>query len=281
MYNEENRISLQNALDNKNYKRAFEKINENISKFCLNIQKLQDYSFKIGSKSDNIENSKKIDSLIIETGDLISETFDLLKIIQDFKYNKKNEKIENITEANSLEDKCNSLNKQFEDITNKIQKQNLNIIERVKSSFRFSTFSNTDMPIYDENNYNNENEFNNGKQFLDGIKSKKKQNAAIEKANHKIQASMEKISFKSSNSNSNKYNNNSDNSFKFNNNDNPFLINKNKINDSMELKIEKRIFDALNEPKYSFFNRNKKQIVLFIIFIIIIIIIIILYKFFI
>ena len=136
------------------------------------------------------------------------------------------------------------------------------------------------MPIYDENNYNNENEFNNGKQFLDGIKSKKKQNAAIEKANHKIQASMEKISFKSSNSNSNKYNNNSDNSFKFNNNDNPFLINKNKINDSMELKIEKRIFDALNEPKYSFFNRNKKQIVLFIIFIIIIIIIIILYKFF-
>ena len=92
---------------------------------------------------------------------------------------------------------------------------------------------------------------------------------------------MEKISFKSSNSNSNKYNNNSDNSFKFNNNDNPFLINKNKINDSMELKIEKRIFDALNEPKYSFFNRNKKQIVLFIIFIIIIIIIIILYKFFI
>ena len=54
MFDNENRILLQNALDNKNYKRAFEKINENISKFCLNIQKLQDYSFKIGSKSDNI-----------------------------------------------------------------------------------------------------------------------------------------------------------------------------------------------------------------------------------
>ena len=54
MFDNENRILLQNALDNKNYKRAFEKINENISKFCLNIQKLQDYSFKIGSKSNKI-----------------------------------------------------------------------------------------------------------------------------------------------------------------------------------------------------------------------------------
>ena len=90
MFDNENRISLQNALDNKNYKRAFEKINENISKFCLNIQKLQDYSFKIGSKSDNKENSKKIDCLIIETEDLISETFDLLKLY--FKYNKKMKK---------------------------------------------------------------------------------------------------------------------------------------------------------------------------------------------
>ena len=33
MFDNENRISLQNALDNKNYKRAFEKINENISNF--------------------------------------------------------------------------------------------------------------------------------------------------------------------------------------------------------------------------------------------------------
>ena len=40
------------------------------------------------------------------------------------------------------------------------------------------------MLIYDNNN-NNENEFNNGKQ--DGIKSKKKQNAEIEKVNYKIQ----------------------------------------------------------------------------------------------
>ena len=41
------------------------------------------------------------------------------------------------------------------------------------------------MLIYDDNNNNNENEFKNGKQ--DGIKSKKKQNAEIEKVNYKIQ----------------------------------------------------------------------------------------------
>ncbi len=48
------------------------------------------------------------------------------------------------------------------------------------------------------------------------------------------------------------------------------------MNDSMELKIEKRIFDALNEPNHSFFNRNKKRIIFFIIIIVIIIVIIIL-----
>ena len=39
----DNRFSLQNALDNKNYKRAFQKINENIFKYCLNIEQLKDY----------------------------------------------------------------------------------------------------------------------------------------------------------------------------------------------------------------------------------------------
>ena len=89
----DNRFSLQNALDNKNYKRAFQKINENISKFCLNIQQLQDYSLKIGSKSDNTEKNNAIDNLITETADLISETFDLLKLIQDYNYNKKMKKL--------------------------------------------------------------------------------------------------------------------------------------------------------------------------------------------
>ena len=57
--------------------------------------------------------------------------FNIRQLIKDYKEFKANETIENITEGNLLEEKCNSLNKQFEDIINKIKKQNLNIIQRV------------------------------------------------------------------------------------------------------------------------------------------------------
>ena len=263
----DNRFSLQNALDNKNYKRAFQKINENIIKFCINIQHLQDYSLKIGSKSDNTEKNNSIDELITETGDIISETFDLLKLIQDYNYIQKNEKIENITEANSLEDKCQLYNKQFEDIINKIKSQNMNIIRRAKSSVRFSNFSNTDMPIYDENNINdnNTNNIKNGKEFLDGIISKRKQNEIIEKTTFKIKASIDRISLKKNNKNSstsltnlNEY----ETSFKF----------KKDLNESMKIKIEQKLFDALDGPKINFFKKHKYKIIcIFLIFIIFII----------
>ena len=256
----DNRFSLQNALDNKNYKRAFQKINENISKFCLNIQQLQDYSLKIGSKSDNIEKNNAIDNLITETADLISETFDLLKLIQDYNYNKKNEKIENITEANSIEDKCQLLNKQFEDITNKIKSQNMNIIRRAKSSIRFSNFSNTDMPIYDENNINenNSNNIKNGNEFLNGISSKRKQNEIIEKATFKIKASIDRISLNKNKQNSSNslYNlNDYETSFKF----------QNDLNESMKRKIEQKLFDSLDGPKINFFTKHKYKIIFFLI----------------
>ena len=56
----ENRISLQNALNRKNYERAFVKIQANINTFCQNIQSLQNYSLFVGSKSDNKETSEKM-----------------------------------------------------------------------------------------------------------------------------------------------------------------------------------------------------------------------------
>ena len=57
---------------------------------------------------------------------------------------------------------------------------------------------------------------------------------------------MEKGSFKSSNSNyyNNNNSNNSSNNYKFNSNFNPFFFIKR--NDSIELKIQKRIFNTLN-----------------------------------
>ena len=56
----DNRISLQNALSKKNYDRAYVKIKNNIKTFCTNIQELQDYSLKVGSKSDNKEKSEQM-----------------------------------------------------------------------------------------------------------------------------------------------------------------------------------------------------------------------------
>ena len=261
--NNDIRINLQNDLDNKNYKQAFEKINENISKFCLNIQELQDYSLKIGSKYDNNEKNKKIELLIIETGDKISETFDLLKLIQDYNFNQRNEKIEYITEANSLEDKCQLFNKQFEDITNKIKTQNLNIIKRAKSSIRSSNFSNLDMPVYDENNIN-DNNIKNGNEFLDGIINKRKQNDLIDKANYKIRESIGRISLKKN------FNHNSNNNFS--DDELPFRFKKD-LNESMRIKIEKKLFESLDGPRINFLSKHKYKIIVSIIICIIVFII--------
>ena len=53
------RNSLIENLTNKNYAIAFNTINTFIDKICSNIQLLQDYSLRIGSKSDNKEKSEK------------------------------------------------------------------------------------------------------------------------------------------------------------------------------------------------------------------------------
>ncbi len=71
------RLSLENALKSNNYEHAFEKINSKITSFCSKIQTLQDYSLCLGSKLDNKQKSEDIEKIILETGDEISETFNL------------------------------------------------------------------------------------------------------------------------------------------------------------------------------------------------------------
>ena len=55
-----NRISLNNALNSKNYTHAFNKIRTNFTQITKHIQSLQDYSLRIGSRSDNKEKSEKM-----------------------------------------------------------------------------------------------------------------------------------------------------------------------------------------------------------------------------
>lgn len=152
------------------------------------------------AKKCNTINLYKRDNLILGTADLLAETFQMLNDIKDFNFNTKNEKIENITEANELEDKCNHYRSVFEDLTKKLKTQNANIIRRAhKSSMRFSFASDKEFSFVDDgtnNNTNNENDFafTNGKEFLDGISSKQKQNTAIDQANVKINSISRKSS---------------------------------------------------------------------------------------
>ncbi len=184
------RLSLEKALESNNNIHAFEKINTNISSFCSNIQHLQEYSLYLGSKQDNKEKGSEIDKTIIETADKIAETFTLIEIIKNFDYKDRNQKIQNITKANRLEDECNKYKKIFDDLTDKIKQQNINLIKQARNSVRysnFSDFSNDDQPV---NNNNINIGFQNGKEFLDGIEMKKKQNDAINKAAKKIERSL-------------------------------------------------------------------------------------------
>ena len=105
----------------------------------------------------------------------------------------RNQKIENITEANRLEDECNKYKKIFDDLTDKIKQQNLNLIKQARTSIRLSNFSdfsgeihlNNDEPIIN-------NGFQNGKEFIEGIEMKRKQTDAINKATKKIEQTLSK-----------------------------------------------------------------------------------------
>ena len=188
-----NRLSLQNALESNNNTRAFEKINQNISSFCSNIQILQDYSLCLGSKQDNKEKGEEIEKIIIETADKIAETFNLIEIIKNFEYKDRNIKIQNITKANRFDDECNKYKKIYDDLIDKIKKQNLNLIKQARTSIRYSNFSDFSGEIHlnDEQPTNNV-EFQNGKEFLEGIEVKRKQNNAINKATRKIERRISK-----------------------------------------------------------------------------------------
>ena len=185
------RQSLEKALSSNNNAYAFEKINKNINLFCSNIQILQDYSLCLGSKLDNKEKGDEIDKIILKTGDEIVEIFNLIEIIKNFAYKDRNQKIQNITKANRLEDECNKYKKKFDDLTDKIKQQNLNLIKQARASVRYSNYSDFSGEIHLNNDEpKHTTEFQNGKEFLDGIEMKRKQNDAIYKAAKKIEKSL-------------------------------------------------------------------------------------------
>ena len=270
-----NRISVQNALKYNNSAHAFEIINSKITSFCSNIQILQDYSLTLGSKLDNKQKGEDIEKIIIETGDEISETFILIEIVKNFEYNDRNQKIQNIKQANNLEDKCNKYKEKFDNLINEIKKQNLNLIRQARNSIRYSNFSDfsgeihldNETPKKDNNNNNNNNEMNSEKKYLINIEMKKKQNNAIIKAARKMERSLSRrltsirVNTDNDNDNNSLENFNIDYNYKKNNESpgegskvfsNPMVTKKSS---SILRDMEKKVFIALEGQNQSFIRK--------------------------
>ena len=293
-----NRLSLEKALKLNNNEHAFEKINKNISNFCSKIRLLQDYSLCLGSNHDSKEKGAEIEKIILETADNIAETFNFIEIIKNFEYNDRNQKIKNITKANSVEDKCNKYKKTFDDLTDKIKQQNLNLIKQARNSLRYSNLSDFSGEIH----LNDEQTtiytgFENGKEFLDGIEMKRKQNNAIYKAAKKIERSLSRRntikSLKINFDNNNKDDNNMEIfNIKYNDKKNdlenhllPVNINQEKNNYEDNNRIlsmsraskvfhdmEDKVYIALEGPQHNFFRRHWLISLLILIILIIILI---------
>jgi hypothetical protein len=284
-------MSLENALKNNNYEHAFEKINTKISSFCLKIQELQDYVLRLGSKSDNSQKGEHMHEVISKAGDEMSEVFRLIEVIQNFEYKDRNQKIQNIKEANNIFDKCNNYKEKFDNLVNEIKKQNLNSIRQARNSIRYSNFSDFsgDLNLVNEtpkkNNNNNHNtEINSEKKILMDIEIKKKQNDAINRATRKMERRLSRIPTaikidvvnETDNKNLEKFNIDYNNNKK--NNENTKFSNRGS-NDSILRKrsstifsdMENKVYIALEGQNQSFIKRYWLFILIFIILIFVII----------
>ena len=250
------RTSLNKALISKNYSHAFDKIKNNITKFCENLQKLQDILQKLSNNnnsSNNLYDENTINSIILETSNLLSETFDLINDIKEYNYDNKNEKIENITEANNLTDECNNYKNIFENLINKIKIKNTRLIRKAKNSlnsFLGSNFSINSNNSMTNTNTNNTNSNNNN---INEIDKKLSINKIIEMTNFKLNSKIERR-----------------NTIK------DFLINETKYENIDEKNNEKYVNSILNAKPGNCFTRNIGYYLL--IFVIIVVIICIYFK---
>ena len=77
--------------------------------------------------------------VISNAGDEMAEIFRLIEVIQNFEYKDRNQKIQNIKEANNLFDKCNKYKEKFDNLVNEIKQQNLNSIRQQEIQYVFLT----------------------------------------------------------------------------------------------------------------------------------------------
>ena len=181
-----NRLSLNNALIKGDFVRASEKVEDELLILQNNINDLREYLLRIGSKKDNSEKTQKANELIENTGTILTDIYNYIKDIRDFKYITRDDKLKNIKKAKEYESRCNTLKVHFEELTNKIKQQGQQIIDSARNSLK----------IQDSLNNNNENienkkdelqiKFINGREYLEGIQDKEKQINTIVKVTNQI-----------------------------------------------------------------------------------------------
>ena len=228
------RTSLKKALISKNYSHAFDKIKNNITKFCENLQILQDILQKLSNNNNNnLYDENKINSIILETSNLLSETFDLINDIKEYNYDNKNEKIENITEANNLTDECNNYKNIFENLINKIKIKNTRLIRKAKNSL--NSFLGSNISINSNNSMTNTNTNNTNSNInnINEIDKKLSINKIIEMTNFKLNSKIERR-----------------NTIK------DFLINERKYENIDEKNNEKYVNNILNSRAGNCFTRK-------------------------
>lgn len=163
---EENRASLKNALIKGDFERAKEKVKDNLTLINSNIRDLQEYLFKIGSKKDNKNLMDKCDKNILTTGNIFNETYILIKDFSEHKFNNRNEKIENIKKIKQFEETCTKYHEKFNEITNKIKRQDITLIESARNSIRMSTVRRDETDTRKESQQMNVI-FMNGKDYIE------------------------------------------------------------------------------------------------------------------
>ncbi len=108
------------------------------------------------------------DKNILTTGTIFSETYTLIKDFSEHKFSNKGEKIENIKKIKQFEEQCGKFRAKFDEIVNKIKRQDMALIESARNSFRMSNVNVKNV----ENDMNRQNSqqmnviFMNGKDYL-------------------------------------------------------------------------------------------------------------------
>lgn len=114
------RISLGNALKQKNFIRAFEKIEDNIKFINTNIANLLQQASNMKKNKENDIQFQNNNENIESTKKTIDDTFTFLNDIKNFNYSSNKDKNLNLNKANKFEKDLQSRKKDFDSVVNKI-----------------------------------------------------------------------------------------------------------------------------------------------------------------